>query len=204
MLEVKDLAMSYADTKVLESVSFHLSQGESLAVVGPSGCGKSTLIRLLCGLEVPDSGSIHHEGKSLLRLPPHLRGISVCFQASALWPHMTLRDNIEAAAPRGSQQMIEVLLERLELTPFSNQKPNSVSGGQARRAALARALAADRPILLLDEPLASLGGSLAEHTAELINEWTRERGQILIWTAHTLDTPLMRFDRSLELWSVSG
>jgi len=117
---------------------------------------------------------------------------------------MTLRQNIEAAAPKGSDQTVAGLLDRLELIQSANRKPCQVSGGQARRAAIARALAAQRPILLLDEPLASIGGGLAEQTAALINEWSTERSQILIWTAHTLDTPLIRFDRSLELSKNSG
>lgn len=204
MLEAAGLGMSYGKSRVLEGVSFLVAPGESLVVVGPSGCGKSTLIRLLCGLEVPEAGSILHQGRSLMRLAPHERGIAVCFQSSALWPHMTLRQNIEAAAPKGSERMAGELMEKLELTRFANQKPSQVSGGQAKRAAIARALAAQRPILLLDEPLASLGGPLAAKTADLINEWARERRQILIWTAHTLDTPLIRFDRSLELSSNSG
>ena len=204
MLKVEGLCKSFGRTAVLKDLSFQVSAGQSHVVIGPSGCGKSTLIRLLCGLDSPDSGRIAHEGQSLLRLPPHARGISVCFQSSALWPHMTLRQNIEAAAPKGSDHTVNELLDRLDLIQVADRRPSEVSGGQARRAALARALTPPRPLILLDEPLSSLGGQVAEQTAALINEITQVRGQSVIWTAHTLDTPLIRFDRSLELSRVSG
>lgn len=203
MLEVKGLTKAFGGRSVLKDVSFKLSHGESLAVIGHSGSGKTTLLRLLCGLEESEAGSILWRGDQLIGRPPHLREMSIVFQSSALWPHMTLRGNLEAVAPRGSKLDLDELLADLEIQNLAHRRPHQVSGGQARRAAIGRALAAQKQILLLDEPFSSLGEDLAARTAKVIEAWTSLYQTTVIWTSHSTAAFPMKFDRSLELFEES-
>jgi iron(III) transport system ATP-binding protein len=200
MLEVQGLSMGFGGRAILSEVTFGLEEGEALAVVGPSGSGKTTLLRLLSGLENPDRGSVQWCGNDIIHKPPHQREMSIVFQSSALWPHMTLRGNIEAAAPKGSDQEVAQLLSDLELLESAGRRPHQVSGGQARRAAIARALASKKKILLMDEPFSSLGLDLAARTAKVIEAWTTNHRTTVIWTCHSTAAFPLRFDRSLELF----
>ncbi|WP_435348113.1 ABC transporter ATP-binding protein [Haloarchaeobius sp. HRN-SO-5] len=127
---------------------------EVLAVLGPSGSGKSTLLSLVAGLVVPDDGSVALDGRSLVGRPPEARGVGLVFQDGALFPHMTARENVAYAADRPGR--VDELAARLELDDVLDRRPSSLSGGERQRVALARTLAADPDVLLLDEPLSSL------------------------------------------------
>lgn len=200
MLEVSRLSKKHGGNPVLSDLTFSLARGESLAVIGPSGCGKTTLIRLLCGLDHADHGTISWAGVDISSRPPHLREMSISFQSAALWPHMTLRGNLEAVTPTRDSALVNQILQDLELLDCADRRPGQVSGGQAKRASLGRALAAQRPILLLDEPFAHLGDDLAARAASVINDWTGRNQTTLVWTSHSTAAVPLKFDRSLELF----
>jgi ABC-type sugar transport system ATPase subunit len=166
-IRVTDLGKSYGGRPVLQGLSFELSPGERLVVLGPSGSGKSTLLRLLAGLELPDAGEIWLGGRLASRsgwgLPPYERAIGMAFQAPTLWPHMTVAQNLRFGLDGDKAQQQQVLAELVpafELSDLLRRYPGQLSGGEARRVGLARALAPRRPILLLDEPLTNLNAEL--------------------------------------------
>lgn len=182
MISVKNLSKKYQGENALEEINFELPEGSRTAISGPSGSGKTTLLRLLAGLELPDRGEIHLDGVLASRagwaLPPHLRRIGMVFQSPALWPHMTLAENISfgiAGLPKPeARERLEELLDSCALVGLENRYPDQISGGEARRAALARALAPRPDILLMDEPLTNLNPELKANLLELIRTATRE------------------------------
>ncbi|MDY6765690.1 MAG: ABC transporter ATP-binding protein [Halobacteria archaeon] len=152
MLEIKDVHKSYVS---FELGPLDLNVGdEVLSVLGPSGCGKTTLLSVIAGIIQPDGGTITLNGKNLNGLPPEDRGTVLVFQDGALFPHMTARENIEYAAD--SMEVVKNLSETLEISGILDQKADTLSGGEGKRVALARSIAADPDALLLDEPLANL------------------------------------------------
>ena len=172
MIRVSSLCKRYTaqGTPALEGVSFELAQGERLVLIGPSGSGKTTLLRLIAGLETPDEGEIILCGRLASRAgwaaPPYARAIGMAFQSPTLWPHMTVAQNLlfgmDGAAAAQKQQVVEELAQAFELSRLMRRYPGQLSGGEARRVALARALAPRHPILLMDEPLTSLNVELKE------------------------------------------
>lgn len=182
MISVKDLSKMYQGGNALDGINFELPEGSRTAISGPSGSGKTTLLRLLAGLELPDRGEIHLDGVLASRagwaLPPHLRRVGMVFQSPALWPHMTLAENISfgiAGLPKPkSRERLEELLDSCALAGLENRYPDQISGGEARRAALARALAPSPSILLMDEPLTNLNPELKANLLELIRTATQE------------------------------
>lgn len=146
--------------------------GESVAVQGPSGSGKTTLLRLMAGLESPDQGRILRAGK-----------VAFAFQAPALWPHMTVADNIGFGIGSDMRRVSE-LLERVGLTGYEERYPDELSGGEAARVGLARALAPRAEILLCDEPLAHLDGEMRDQTLRLIAEEVRLSRATLVYVTH--------------------
>lgn len=166
-IRVTDLGKSYGGPPVLQGLSFELSQGERLVVLGPSGSGKSTLLRLLAGLDLPDAGEIWLGGRLASRpgwgMPPYERAIGMAFQTPTLWPHMTVAQNLLFGLDGDQaqkQQVLDELASAFELSDLLRRYPGQLSGGEARRVGLARALAPRRPILLLDEPLTNLNAEL--------------------------------------------
>lgn len=158
--------------------NFHLDiyQGEFFSLLGPSGCGKTTLLRLLAGFEAPTQGKILLEGKDLTVMPPHKRPVNMMFQSYALFPHMTVEQNIifglkqDRLSKAEIKQRTEDVLNIVEMTPYRKRKPHQLSGGQQQRVALARNLAKKPKIILLDEPLGALDKKLREQTQfELVN-----------------------------------
>jgi iron(III) transport system ATP-binding protein len=191
-LAAAGLAKAFGSVAVLREVSFSLESGERLAVLGPSGSGKTTLLRVLAGLEVPDAGEVRLDGqlatgaKSLL--PPHRRGMGVVFQFPALWPHMTVRDNIAFGVTdvdrASARERAEALLAQLELAGLGDRYPDEISGGQAKRVALARALAPARPILLLDEPVTHVEPALREHLLAVVRAHVEAHRVTLLYITH--------------------
>jgi putative spermidine/putrescine transport system ATP-binding protein len=159
---LRNISKSYGAVTALDDVSLDVVSGEFVAMLGPSGCGKTTLLRSVAGLEHPDSGTIVVGGQDVTDQPPRKRPIGMVFQSYALFPNMTLRDNIgfplkvrkEPSAQVGKR--VDELLELVGLTDQANRYPHQVSGGQQQRGALARALAPSPQVLLLDEPLSAL------------------------------------------------
>ncbi|KKC05349.1 sulfate/molybdate ABC transporter ATP-binding protein [Mycobacterium nebraskense] len=165
---VRDAYKRYGDFVALDNVNFVVPAGSLTALLGPSGSGKSTLLRAIAGLDQPDSGTVTIDGRDVTRVPPQRRGIGFVFQHYAAFKHLTVRDNVAYGLKIRKRPKAEVkakvdnLLEVVGLTGFQNRYPNQLSGGQRQRMALARALAVDPQVLLLDEPFGALDAKVRE------------------------------------------
>lgn len=175
-LLIKNLTKEFGDNCVVNNVSLTINKGEIFALLGSSGCGKSTLLRMLSGLETPTSGEILLNGASLAGVAPYQRPVNMMFQSYALFPHLSVWDNIafglrrEKLPEEDIAQRVEQMLNLVQLQSFGKRKPYQLSGGQQQRVALARSLAKRPQLLLLDEPLAALDKKLREQTQlELVN-----------------------------------
>lgn len=161
-LSVRNLSKSFDGKPVLNDLSFDLREGEFLSILGPSGCGKTTLLRILIGLETADSGQILKGGRDISGLPSAQRGMGIVFQNYALFPNMTVLQNVEYAltlrkdTKATARQTALKTLEQVGLMDQMNKKPHQLSGGQQQRVAIARTLATNPDIILLDEPISAL------------------------------------------------
>lgn len=167
-LELRGLRHAYGGTPVLDHVDLIVGEGELVALLGPSGCGKTTVLRSIAGLLRPDAGEIHVGGRVAVangveHLPAEQRRVGLVFQEYALFPHMSVRDNVAfGATGTGRQERVDALLELTGLARHADRRPSALSGGQQQRAALARALAAEPAVLLLDEPFANVDAGLRQ------------------------------------------
>jgi putrescine transport system ATP-binding protein len=175
-IEIKNVSKQFGGFVALQDVSLKIYKGELFSLLGGSGCGKTTLLRLIAGFMTPSTGSIIIDGQDMTSVPPHLRPVNMMFQSYALFPHMTVFDNIayglrkEGVKKPEIKERVEDALNLVQLRPFTARKPHQLSGGQRQRVALARALVKRPKALLLDEPLAALDKKLREQTQyELMN-----------------------------------
>jgi len=175
-LQIRDIVKDFGGHKAVNHVSIAIAKGEIFALLGSSGCGKTTLLRMLAGFETPTSGSILLDGKDLAGLPPYERPLNMMFQSYALFPHLTVAENIAFGLKRDGlpsnevATRVEAMLKLVQLEKFGKRKPHQLSGGQQQRVALARSLAKKPQLLLLDEPLGALDKKLREETQiELVN-----------------------------------
>ncbi len=209
MIELAGISKSYGSHPALSNVSLTIPDQARIALLGPSGSGKTTLLRLIAGLEVPDAGTISFDGGIISSpeyvLPPSERSMGFVFQSAALWPHMTVSDNIlfglSHLPEKEQQQRLGTLLERMKITPVKDRFPDQISGGEARRVGLARALAPRPTTLLFDEPLTNLDRKLRDDLLSLISETIRETGSAMVYVTHdeyeaecVADT-IIRFDK---------
>jgi len=189
-LELRDLFMRYEAAPIVDHVSLEIRSGELLALVGPSGSGKTTLLKLIAGLLRPEAGSIWLDGRDITDVPPAERRVGLVFQSLALFPHLTVADNIgyglEAKrVPKAEREKrIAELLERLHLDGLEDRHPDQLSGGQQQRVAVARALAPEPEVLLFDEPLASVDARLRDELRWEIRTLHRESGTTGIYVTH--------------------
>lgn len=189
-LEIDHLAKSFGEVQVLHDLSLQLAEGEILALLGLSGSGKTTALRLLAGFERPDRGRIVVAGEDVTAQPSSQRGFGMVFQHYALFPHMTVAENIafglEAQGwdPQRRQRRIATVLDLVDLASFDQRRVSEISGGQQQRVALARALAPEPRILLLDEPLSNLDPSLRERTRHELRAAVREIGITTVLVTH--------------------
>jgi ABC-type Fe3+/spermidine/putrescine transport system ATPase subunit len=201
-VEVDRVWKSYtAGVHVVRDVSFSLAQGEFLTLLGPSGSGKTSTLMMVAGFEAPSRGAIRVDGRDVAQLPPERRNFGVVFQGYALFPHMTVLDNVAfplrmkgiggAARRRAAMQM----LDRVGLAEFAARRPRALSGGQQQRVALARALVFEPDALLLDEPLGALDRKLREALQVEIKEIQRRVGVSILFVTHDQDEAMMMSDR---------
>jgi iron(III) transport system ATP-binding protein len=195
VIAAKGISKRFGIVAGLQAVSFELAQGGRLAIMGPSGSGKTTLLRLLAGLEAPDEGEIWIGGRvasgGAFVANPSSRGISMVFQRPALWPHMSVERNVayglRGASAEEAKERVEEILRRLSLLALRSRYPHELSGGEAQRTALARALAPALPTLLLDEPFSHLDTELADAAKEAVLVELRRWGTTLLMASHDAD-----------------
>jgi len=175
-LRIENVVKDFSGYKAVNNVSVEIAKGEIFALLGSSGCGKSTLLRMLAGFEKPTSGRIVLAGRDLAELPPYERPMNMMFQSYALFPHLSVWENIAFGLKREGlpkepiAERVEAMLKLVQLGKFAQRKPHQLSGGQQQRVALARSLAKQPQMLLLDEPLGALDKKLREETQiELVN-----------------------------------
>ncbi|HAU4908399.1 TPA: ABC transporter ATP-binding protein [Aeromonas hydrophila] len=200
-LEVNQLHKSYGDTKVFEGIEFGIRKGELVTLLGPSGCGKSTLLRALAGLTPVDGGQVRVAGEDITWQEPQKRGIGMVFQSYALFPNMTVRDNVafglkmKPQPGRDLAASVQEALELVELTGFERRYPSELSGGQRQRVALARALVVQPRILLLDEPLSALDARIRRSLRQQIREIQQRLELTTIFVTHDQEEALTMSDR---------
>ena len=165
-LKMTDVAKAYGDVQVLSNINLEIDTGELIVFVGPSGCGKSTLLRMVAGLEKITGGALEIDGQVVNDVPPSERGIAMVFQSYALYPHMTVRDNMAFALKIAGKskaeidEAVEAAAEKLQLTNFLDRLPKALSGGQRQRVAIGRSIVRDPKVYLFDEPLSNLDAAL--------------------------------------------
>ncbi|HKS13864.1 MAG TPA: ABC transporter ATP-binding protein [Pseudomonas sp.] len=200
-VSVQKLQKSYAGSPVFNDIDCQIERGEFVTLLGPSGCGKSTLLRCIAGLTPVDSGSILLDGQDLVPLSPQKRGIGMVFQSYALFPNMTVEQNVafglrmQKVKAEQSQARVREVLQLVELTEFAARYPHQLSGGQCQRVALARSLVTRPRLLLLDEPLSALDARIRKHLREQIREIQRELGLTTIFVTHDQEEALTMSDR---------
>lgn len=200
-IRVRDLHVGYGGTRVLHGVSLDFSPGSFTALLGSSGCGKTTLLRSLSGFVPVQSGSIIVGGKDVASLPPEKRGMAMVFQSYALWPHMTVLQNIGYGLKLRGASRAEVaakvasMLELLGLAGYESRKVTALSGGQRQRVALGRALAIDPGILLLDEPLSNLDAKIRMSMRHEIRAIQRRLGLTAVHVTHDREEAMTMADR---------
>src|SRR5690554_3415621 len=180
-MEIRRVSKRFDGVLAVDDVSLSIRRGEIFALLGGSGSGKSTLLRMLAGFEKPSEGRIVLDGEDITQLPPYQRPVNMMFQSYALFPHMTVAQNIafglrQDRLPAAEiRDRVQAMLELVRMPQLANRKPHQLSGGQRQRVALARALAKQPKLLLLDEPLGALDKRLREHTQfELVNIQERD------------------------------
>ena len=200
-VECRNIALAYGSTQVLKDVSLDIQPGEFFALLGPSGSGKSTLLRLIAGFNFAQAGRLLVDGSDLTRIPPWERNIGMVFQNYALWPHMTVERNVafgleERRLPREQiNAKVRAALDLVGLADYGKRRPNQLSGGQQQRVALARTLAIEPRVLLLDEPLSNLDAKLRVQMRQELKSLQRRLGITTIFVTHDQEEALTTCDR---------
>jgi ABC-type Fe3+/spermidine/putrescine transport system ATPase subunit len=202
ILEVVELKKSYGNSEALKGVSLTVKQGEFMALVGPSGCGKTTLLKHVAGFEEPTAGALRIEGKEMVGVPPAQRPTSMVFQRLALFPHMTVAQNIgfplklrKMAAPE-IEARVRAIIQLMELRPeYLGRYPRQLSGGEQQRVALARSMVSEPKLLLLDEPLSALDVKLKKVLQAELKRLHRSLGVTFLHVTHDLEEAMMLADR---------
>jgi len=200
-VSVENLQKNYASTMVFSDINCTIERGEFVTLLGPSGCGKSTLLRCIAGLTSVNSGRILLDGVDLVPVTPQKRNIGMVFQSYALFPNMTVEQNVafglrmQKVNTDDTHKRVAEVLKLVELTDFASRYPHQMSGGQCQRVALARSLVTRPRLLLLDEPLSALDARIRKHLREQIRAIQRELGLTTIFVTHDQEEALTMSDR---------
>ncbi|MDV7105562.1 ABC transporter ATP-binding protein [Vibrio sp. TH_r3] len=204
-LVIKNLNKQFDNVTAIDTLNLDVQKGEFIALLGPSGCGKSTLLRILAGLETPSSGAITIDGIDVTHLSPSKRNISMVFQSYALFPHLSVKENILfGLKARGVKKLecesrLRHVLELVSLTEQQHRLPGQLSGGQRQRVALARSIVSKHPICLMDEPLSNLDAKLRTEMRAEIRELQQSLGLTLIYVTHDQVEAMSMADRIVLL-----
>ena len=199
-LELHSITAHYGSTQVLENLSLSVGEGELVSLLGASGCGKTTTLRLVAGFLQPTSGTIMLGGRDLTRLPPHQRDIGLVFQNYALFPHLSVADNVgfglkQRGISGDRAKRVGAMLERVGLGHLADRLPSALSGGQKQRVALARALVIEPPLLMFDEPLSNLDAKLRVDMRVEIRQLQRANGTTSVYVTHDQEEAFSISDR---------
>ena len=201
LVRFEGVTKRFGGQAAVREVSLDIYPGEFFALLGPSGCGKTTLMRMLAGFETPDAGRITLGGEDLAGIPPHRRPVNMMFQSYALFPHLTVEQNVgfglrQEGLPKGEvTARVAEMLDLVKLRPFARRKPDQLSGGQKQRVALARAIARKPKMLLLDEPLGALDKKLREETQFELMDLQAELGMTFLIVTHDQEEAMVMADR---------
>lgn len=204
-LECRHISLAYSATPVLRDVNLKIEPGEFFALLGPSGSGKSTLLRLIAGFNHHQSGELLIDGQDISGVPPHQRNVGMVFQNYALWPHMTVWDNVafglvERRESRDAiRRKVGAALELVGLQDYAQRRPGQLSGGQQQRVALARTIVIEPKLLLLDEPLSNLDKKLRVQMREELKNLQRTLGLTTIFVTHDQEEAMTTADRMAVL-----
>lgn len=200
-VELRNVSKRFGAVRAVDDVSLSIRAGEFLTLLGPSGCGKTTLLRLIAGFEAPDSGTVHIGGEDVTRIPSYRRNVNQVFQSYALFPHLTVRENIafglrmQRRSAGETVQRVSEVVALVALEGCEDRKPSQLSGGQQQRVALARALAPQPAVLLLDEPLSALDARLRQAMQIELKRLQRQVGTTFIFVTHDQEEALTMSDR---------
>jgi iron(III) transport system ATP-binding protein len=204
-LQARHISLSYGPVEVLKDLDLHVEPGEFFALLGPSGSGKSTLLRLIAGFNQHQRGELLIDGKDITGTPPHLRNVGMVFQNYALWPHMTVWDNVafglvERRESRDAvRRKVGAALELVGLLHYAERRPSQLSGGQQQRVALARTIVIEPKLLLLDEPLSNLDKNLRVQMREELRNLQRTLGLTTVFVTHDQEEAMTTADRMAVL-----
>jgi len=204
-VECRNIGLSYGRTEVLKDVTLRIEPGEFFALLGPSGSGKSTLLRLIAGFNRNNRGELLVDGRDISAVPPHARNIGMVFQSYALWPHLSVADNVafglvERKLPRDEiRRRTAAALDLVGLREFGGRRPNQLSGGQQQRVALARTVVIEPQVLLLDEPLSNLDKNLRVTMRQELLALQRKLGITTIFVTHDQEEAMTTADRMAVL-----
>lgn len=203
ILEIRGVSKAFGETRVIRDLSFSVARGEFLTVLGSSGCGKTTLLRIICGLEDADAGSVFLDGRDVTAAEPNLREVNTVFQNYALFPHMTVFDNVayplriaKKRPPKEEvQRRVADALALVRMTGYERRFPSALSGGQRQRIAIARAVIGQPRVLLLDEPLGALDLNLRRQMQTELKNLQKSLGITFIYITHDQEEALNMSDR---------
>jgi spermidine/putrescine transport system ATP-binding protein len=201
LVELRRVTKRFGDTEVVRSIDLAVEEGEFLTFLGPSGCGKTTTLRMIGGFELPTSGQILIGGEDVGRLPPYRRDVNTIFQSYALFPHMTVAENVaygleQKRLPRAEiRRRVDEVLATVRMGELASRRPRELSGGQQQRVAVARAIVNNPSVLLLDEPLGALDLKLRKEMQVELKQLQRRLGMTFIYVTHDQEEALTMSDR---------
>ena len=200
-VQLVDLVKRFGDFTAVAGINLDMPSGEFFSLLGPSGCGKTTSLRMIAGFERPSEGQILLDGVDMAQVPPHKRNVNTVFQNYALFPHLTVEENVafglkyQKASKEETRQRVGAALDMVALSDFGKRRPNQLSGGQQQRVALARALILNPAVLLLDEPLGALDAKLRKRLQIELKALQEEVGITFIYVTHDQEEALTMSDR---------